>query len=72
VLKVPTSSLFRRGDDWAVFAVEGGRAHLRTVQLGRRNGLQAEVRQGLSAGDRVIVHPGDKLEDGVRVTARAS
>ena len=71
VVKAPTSSLFRRGDDWAVFVVEGGRARLRAVQIGRRNGLEAQVLDGLKAGERVIVHPADTLADGQRVEPRA-
>ena len=72
VVKVPTSSLFRKGDDWAVFALDSGRARLVPVQLGRRNGLEAQVVSGLEEGQEVVVHPGDTLEDGARVVARAS
>jgi len=70
-VKVPTSSLFRSGEEWAVFAVESGRARLRTIQVGRRNGLEAEVLSGLSAGERVVVHPADTLTDGARVNSRS-
>ena len=72
VLKVPTSSLFRRGDDWAVFAVNGGRAELRVVEVGRRNGAFAEVVSGLGEGEPVVLHPSDTLSNGSRVTPRAS
>jgi HlyD family secretion protein len=71
-LKVPTSSLFRHGDDWAVFVVIEGRAHLRAVQVGERNGVSAEVRGGLGQGERVIEHPSDRVVDGVRVVERAA
>ena len=70
VLKVPTSSLFRRGEDWAVFAVEKGRAVLRPITLGIRNGLEAEVLDGVAAGERIIVHPSDSVAEGVRVEER--
>jgi len=66
-LTVPASALFRRDDGWAVFVVEDGRARLRTVRLGPGSGLLTEVVEGLSAGDRVIVHPDDAVDDGVRV-----
>ncbi len=72
VVKVPTSSLFRKGDDWAVFALDSGRARLVSVELGRRNGLEAQVVSGLEAGQEVVVHPSDTLEDGARVAPRAS
>jgi len=70
VLKVPVGSLFRRGESWAVFVVENGRARAQVVEIGQRNGVEAEVRGGLSAGDTVVLHPPDTLQDGMRVTAR--
>jgi HlyD family secretion protein len=72
VVKVPTSSLFRTGDDWAVFALASGRARLVPVALGRRNGVEAQVVSGLEPGQEVVVHPGDTLEDGARIARRAS
>ncbi|MGD2137453.1 MAG: HlyD family efflux transporter periplasmic adaptor subunit [Gammaproteobacteria bacterium] len=68
VLQIPASALFRHGDGWAVFAVEDGRARLRPVETGHNNGLTSEVVAGLEAGERVIKHPDDRIEDGVRVT----
>jgi HlyD family secretion protein len=70
VLKVATSSLFRRGDDWAVFVVDGGVARLRTLAIGQRNDLEAEVTGGLEAGTRVVAYPSDQIEDGARVEPR--
>lgn len=70
VLKTPTSSLFRRGEDWAVFTVENERALLRMVEIGRRNGSEAQVLKGLSEDEIVILHPSDTIEDGRRVIAR--
>jgi HlyD family secretion protein len=70
VLTVPTSSLIRSGDDWAVYVVEHDKAVRRSVQLGRRNGLSAEVTGGLSENERLIVYPSDSITDGVAVTPR--
>jgi HlyD family secretion protein len=70
VLKVPAGSLFRHGEDWAVFVVEGGRAQLRCVQVGRSNGLETEIKAGLEEGQVVILHPGDKILPGGRVASR--
>jgi len=70
VLQVPAASLFRRGSEWAVFAIEGGRARLRTVTLGERTGLAAQIAKGLDEGTQVIVHPSDEVEDGRRVAVR--
>jgi len=69
VLQVPVSALFRHGAGWAVFVVEDGRAALRPVQLGRRGRRGAQVLDGLAAGERVVLHPSDRVEDGVRVEA---
>ena len=66
-LTVPSSALFRREGEWAVFAVEAGEATLRSVEIGQNNGLTAEVLGGLAAGDAVIVHPDDEIADGTAV-----
>jgi HlyD family secretion protein len=68
VLQVPDSSLFRHDGGWAVFVIDDGRARRRPVSVGQRNGLVAQVLDGLEAGERVINHPGDDVEDGRRVS----
>ncbi len=70
VLKVPSSALFRQGDGWAVFVAAGERAEVRPVRVGRNNGLEAQVLSGLDEGDQVIVHPSDKIKDGVKIAPR--
>ncbi len=78
VLIVPTSSLFRHGvarsgrlgEGWAVYAVEDGKATLREIEIGMRNGLSAQVLGGLDEGGQVIVHPSDSIEAGVKVEER--
>ena len=70
ILKVPTSSLIRHGSDWAVYVVQDGRAARRVVQLGQRNGLEAEVTAGLNGEERIIAYPSDAVADGVKVVAR--
>jgi HlyD family secretion protein len=67
-LKVPAGALFRRGAQWHAFLVDGGRAQLRRVQVGRSSGLETEVLEGLREGDEVILYPGDRIKDGSRVT----
>ena len=66
-LRVPLSALFRDGDRWAVFLVSADRAVKRTVDIGHRGDREAEVLSGLAEGDRVVVHPGDRLTGGARV-----
>ncbi|MEA5445406.1 efflux RND transporter periplasmic adaptor subunit [Gammaproteobacteria bacterium AB-CW1] len=67
VIHIPTSALFRRADQWHVFVVESGRAQLRAVETGRRSGLRTQITEGLEAGETLITHPGDRIEDGRRV-----
>ncbi len=71
VPRLPVGALFRYQSDWAVFRVTNGRARRVAVRLGHRNDDYAEVLAGLDAGDRVVLHPSDKVSDGVRVSARA-
>jgi len=70
VLKVPTSSLFRHEGHWAVFKVEEDRAVRQLVDIGERTGLEAQVLEGLTAGERIVVYPSEAIADGVQVTPR--
>jgi HlyD family secretion protein len=70
VLQIPASSLFRINDQWAVFIINEGKAEARTVEVGQRNGLIAQVLSGLIEGDRVINHPSEEIEQGSRVRPR--
>ena len=71
VVRVPVSALFRRGSGWSVFAVdEDGRARLTAVEIGPMNDSHAVVRRGLAPGARVVLHPGDRVADGVAVRGR--
>jgi HlyD family secretion protein len=69
-LTVPVGSLFRKGNDWAVFSVRARRARTTLVRIGHRNALLAEVLSGLSADDRVVLHPSDRVKDGAAVSQR--
>jgi HlyD family secretion protein len=70
VLKLPLTSLFRERGDWAVFTEQEGKAVKHFVTLGRRTGLEAEILSGLSVGDRIVIHPGDKITEGVEIEDR--
>jgi HlyD family secretion protein len=70
VLNVPVAALFRQAEKWAVYSVNNGRAQVTEVTIGHRNNRIAEVISGLSAGDRVVLHPSDKISKGVAVKQR--
>jgi HlyD family secretion protein len=72
VLTVPVAALFRRQDGWSVFRIESGRARAVPVEVGRRNDRAAEVLAGLDDGEVVILHPSDRIVDGVAVADRAA
>ena len=61
-----------RGDEWAAFVVNDGRARLRIVELGQRNNEEAQILSGLEAGQAIVLHPPDTLVDGAPVTERAN
>jgi HlyD family secretion protein len=65
--RVPAGALFRSGDGWTVFVVDGGRARLRAVETGRRGEGWVEVVSGIAAGEAVVMYPGDRVEAGMRV-----
>jgi HlyD family secretion protein len=70
VILVPAGALHRRGPAWAVFVLEDDRAVERVVEVGRRSGLAVQVLAGLEPGETIIVHPSDRVGDGVRVRPR--
>ncbi len=67
VLKIPTTALFRYGQEWSVFVPESGKAQLRKIQVGHRNPSEAEITGGMKTGEPVILHPSNELEDGTAV-----
>jgi HlyD family secretion protein len=70
-VKVPAGALFRDPTgEWAVFALRDERAVLTPVKIGHSNGLEAEVLSGLATGDRVVLHPSDRVTSGVQIKGR--
>ena len=67
-LKVASGALFRRGERWAAFVVEDGRAQLRWANVGHSSGKETEILAGLKSGDEVILYPGSRVHEGQRVT----
>lgn len=69
VVQVPSSAVFRSAGEWAVFVLRDQRVHKAIVRIGHRGESAWEVQSGLAVGDRVVVHPGTELDEGVRVSA---
>ncbi|MEQ9143005.1 MAG: HlyD family efflux transporter periplasmic adaptor subunit [Parvibaculaceae bacterium] len=72
VLHVPISALFRHGGKWAVFSVVDGDATLTPVTIGHMNTRSAEVIDGLNEGQALVLHPSDRVVDGISVVGRTS
>jgi HlyD family secretion protein len=67
-LVIPRSALFRGAkNDWRVFTVRRGRAHLQAVKIGLANDEQVEITSGLGEDDRVILAPETNLSEGQTV-----
>jgi RND family efflux transporter MFP subunit len=71
-LLVPADAIIFNRDGLQVAVVEKGVAHIRRVSLARDFGTQVEVRDGVKAGDQVILNPMVDLIDGSRVRPRAA
>lgn len=79
ILSVPLTATFRKNmnpkssqdNQWSVFIVQEGKVGVRDITLGKRTGLNAEITSGLQAGEKVVLHPSNKVKDGVRVADRA-
>jgi RND family efflux transporter MFP subunit len=56
-LTVPAAALFERGGLAGLFVVRDGRARLRWVAAGARDGDTLEVRAGVEPGERVVLEP---------------
>jgi membrane fusion protein (multidrug efflux system) len=66
-LAIPEAALVPRGNEQFVYVLENDQAKQRKVSLGTRRAGTAEILEGLTAGERVIVHGTLKLADGKTV-----
>jgi HlyD family secretion protein len=67
VLTVPSTALFRSGDQWVTFVVDNGSAHLRVVEPGRADSSKTAIVSGLAEGEEIVTQPSDLLQEGTRV-----
>ncbi|HET7348461.1 MAG TPA: hypothetical protein VFJ10_14090, partial [Acidobacteriaceae bacterium] len=68
MITVPASAVTMRGSLPCAYAVDAnGLAQLRYVTLGARHGDQVEVLSGVTAGESLVNHPGDRDLAGQRI-----
>ena len=70
-LKIPASAVFRHGEGWAVFLLEGSRIRLAPVEAAERNAREVRIAAGLDASAVVVRFPSNELTHGARVRVRA-
>ncbi len=70
VLQLPESAIFISDGQHQVFRVVDDTAVLTNVSVGRTNGFQTVIQEGLADSDRVVRHPDRQLEDGGRIRVR--
>ncbi|MEG6550104.1 efflux RND transporter periplasmic adaptor subunit [Desulfocurvibacter africanus] len=67
VVAVPGTAVVEVDGRAAVFVAQDDRARLTSIETGRTFGDLVEVRAGLSTEQRVILEPGEGLEDGAKI-----
>src|SRR5262245_18799525 len=70
-LLVPADAIIFNRDGLQVAVIEGGVAHIRKIAVARDLGTQVEARDGVKAGDQVILNPPVTLVEGSRVEPRS-
>jgi RND family efflux transporter MFP subunit len=66
-LTVSRSELIRSGETWTVFTVKEGKALQEKVAIGRNQGLQYEITNGITEGTLVISEGNQGLNNGIKV-----
>lgn len=64
---VPKDALMIDGGGYTIYQIIDSVAHLRKVRVGFMTRDEAEILDGIKAGDQVVVSGQDKLSDGVKV-----
>jgi HlyD family secretion protein len=68
IVKVPAGAVFRHARSWHTYRIVDGKAQLQPVTVGKSNGLETEITEGLSPGDVVVLHPTDRVTNGASVS----
>jgi RND family efflux transporter MFP subunit len=66
-LVVERKNILRVGDRYFVYVAEDGQARQRDIAIGRQHGLDVEIREGLTMGDRLITEGQLLLEQGSKI-----
>ena len=69
ITAVPLAAVVSRDGRDVVYVARDRQAFVQPVQLGRRFGEWAEVREGLAVGDRVVLQPPAELNNGAKIRA---
>jgi HlyD family secretion protein len=65
VLKIPAESIRTNKDGRTyVFAVEGNKVVEKDVKLGLQSDMEAQIIEGVTSGDKVILNPGTNMKPG--------
>jgi len=72
LLTVPTSSVILRDDKSVAFKVRDERAEVVSVITGAAVGTRVEILEGLTAGEKIILHPPRDLTTGDRVRIKGN
>jgi hypothetical protein len=64
---VPEQAVFMQGEDQVMYRVVEGRAQRTKVEVGQRRDGKAEIVQGISAGDTIVLAGWQRLRDGAPV-----
>ena len=70
-LIIPEQALVPQGKERFVYRLAGGKAQLAKIEIGLRRPGEVEVRQGLTAGETIIIDGQQRLRDGAPVTVLA-
>jgi HlyD family secretion protein len=71
-VRVPLGALFRHGEGWATYRVIEGKAVLSPLETGIADENHRVVTRGVTAGDTVVMFPGNAVVDGQSVEQRKS
>ncbi len=69
-LMVPMAAVAMRNNALTVFRIDGEKVRSVQVTLGEKSEGFAEVKQGLAAGDQVVLNPSETLRDGSAINLK--